>query len=73
MVYSITKESSLLRFTISLNIELVNIKISLLYIVAAIITFIKNTPFPLLFLLLSPFPNTRYSSSSITHQYNNSK
>ena len=50
-----------------------NYQISLLYIVAAIITFIKNTHFPSLFLLPSPFLDTQYSSSSTTHQYNNPK
>ena len=50
-----------------------NYQISLLYIVATTITFIMNTPFSSFFLLPSPFPNTRYSSSSTTHQYNNPK
>ena len=53
--------------------RLSNYQISVLYIVAAIITFIKNTHFPSLFLLPSPFPDTQYSSSSTTHQYNNLK
>ena len=46
-------------------------EVSLLYIAASTITCIMNTPFPSLFLLPSPFPNTWYSSSSTTHQYNN--
>ena len=53
--------------------QISNYQTSLLYTVAAITTFIKNTHFPSLFLLPSPFPNTRHSSSSMTHQYNNPK
>ena len=48
-------------------------QISLLYIAALTIKYIMNITFPSLPLLPSPFPNTRYSSSSTTHQYNNLK
>ena len=53
--------------------RLSNYQISLLNIVVAIITVIKNTHFPSLFLLPSSFPDNQYSSSSTTHQYNNPK
>ena len=50
-----------------------NYQISLPNTVATTITYITNTLFPSLFVLPSPFPNTWYSSSSTTHQYDNPK
>ena len=48
-----------------------NYRVFLLYIIATTITlWIPLFPW---FLLPSPFPNTWYSSSSTTHQYNNPK
>lgn len=53
--------------------QITNNQFSLLHIVPTAITYIMNIPFSSLLLLPSPFSSTRYSNSSTSHQYNNSK
>ena len=66
-IYSTTKKIQFEQTYNTFKHRLSNYQIPVLYFVGTTITFIMNTPFPS---FPVPFPNTRYSSSSTTLQYN---